>query len=59
VVVASSLYVIKHLTLDETNLVDGLPVLMYYRSKFANIAFTLELARRLQGTGKKIILNYL
>ncbi|XP_059468766.1 retinol dehydrogenase 14 [Neocloeon triangulifer] len=51
VVVASSLYVIKHLTLDEVNLVDGLPALMYYRSKFANIAFTLELARKLEGTG--------
>ncbi|XP_065350476.1 retinol dehydrogenase 14 [Cloeon dipterum] len=51
VVVASSLYVIKRLTLDEANLVDGLPALMYYRSKFANIAFTLELARKLEGTG--------
>lgn len=53
VVVASSLYVIKHLTLDEVNLVDGLPALMYYRSKFANISFTLELAKKLEGSGKK------
>jgi retinol dehydrogenase 14 len=54
VVVASSLYVLKHLTLDEVNLVDGLPALMYYRSKFANISFTLELAKKLEGSGKKL-----
>jgi retinol dehydrogenase 14 len=57
VVVASSLYVLKHLTLDEVNLVDGLPALMYYRSKFANISFTLELAKKLEGSGKKLHLS--
>lgn len=56
-VVASSLYVLKHLTLDEVNLVDGLPALMYYRSKFANISFTLELAKKLEGSGKKLHLG--
>jgi len=57
VVVASSLYVLKHLGIDEVNLIDGLPALMYYRSKFANISFTLELAKKLEGSGKKLHLG--
>ncbi|XP_066999335.1 retinol dehydrogenase 14 [Anabrus simplex] len=51
VVVASELYRLARLNLDNINPVQGFPAYLYYVSKLANIFFTLELARRLEGTG--------
>nr|XP_021191428.2 retinol dehydrogenase 14 [Helicoverpa armigera]XP_021191429.2 retinol dehydrogenase 14 [Helicoverpa armigera] len=51
VVVASSLYRIGAFNIDNPNPVDTLPGYLYYASKEANILFTRELARRLEGTG--------
>ncbi|KAK9501503.1 hypothetical protein O3M35_012215 [Rhynocoris fuscipes] len=51
VIVASELYRFASVNLDNTNPVNGFPVYLYYVSKYANIMFTLELARRLEGTG--------
>lgn len=51
VVVASELYRLANLNLDNLNPVDTrFPVYYYYVSKYANIVFTKELARRLAGT---------
>lgn len=52
VVVASSLYRLATLNLTNANPVSALPAYLYYVSKYANIVFTLELARRLKGTSK-------
>ncbi|XP_022206577.2 retinol dehydrogenase 14 isoform X2 [Nilaparvata lugens] len=51
VIVASELYRFAKLNLDNPNPVNSLPAYLYYVSKYANIMFTLELARRLKGTG--------
>ncbi|XP_011502919.1 PREDICTED: retinol dehydrogenase 14 [Ceratosolen solmsi marchali] len=51
VVVASSLYRLANLNLDNINPTMTFPAYLYYVSKYANIMFTLELARRLEGTG--------
>ncbi|XP_059045580.1 retinol dehydrogenase 14 [Achroia grisella] len=51
VVVASSLYRLASVDLENPNPVDTLPGYLYYVSKEANILFTRELARRLEGTG--------
>ncbi|XP_053985946.1 retinol dehydrogenase 14 [Hylaeus volcanicus] len=51
VVVASGLYVLASLNLNDVNPTTTLPGYLYYVSKYANIVFTLELARRLEGTG--------
>ncbi|KAM3959835.1 retinol dehydrogenase 12 [Aphomia sociella] len=51
VVVASSLYRLASVDLENPNPVNTLPGYLYYMSKEANILFTLELARRLEGTG--------
>lgn len=51
VVVASGLYCIARLNLNNPNPTRTLPGYIYYVSKYANIMFTLELARRLEGTG--------
>lgn len=51
VVVASSLYRIGSVNLNNPNPVDTFPGYLYYVSKEANILFTRELARRLEGTG--------
>ncbi|XP_053619608.1 retinol dehydrogenase 14 [Plodia interpunctella] len=51
VVVASSLYRLATFDLENPNPVDVLPAYLYYASKEANILFTRELARRLEGTG--------
>lgn len=51
VVVASSLYRLASVNLDNPNPVNTLPGYLYYVSKGANILFTRELARRLEGTG--------
>ncbi|XP_012269350.2 retinol dehydrogenase 14-like [Athalia rosae] len=51
VVVASELYRLSFLNLNNPNPTTTLPAYLYYVSKYANIVFTLELARRLQGTG--------
>lgn len=52
VVVASSLYQLACLNLDNLNPSSSwFPPYIYYPSKYANICFTLELARRLEGTG--------
>jgi len=50
VVVASSFYRAVNVGLDDMNPVDGLPWFLYYRSKGWNIMFTIELAKRLEGT---------
>lgn len=52
VVVASELYRLASLNLNRLNPTDTyFPVYLYYVSKYANICFTRELARRLEGTG--------
>ncbi|CAD6245283.1 GSCOCG00013630001-RA-CDS [Cotesia congregata] len=51
VVVASELYRLASLNLDNLNPVTTFPAYLYYVSKYANIVFSLELARRLEGTG--------
>ncbi|XP_017883231.1 retinol dehydrogenase 14 [Ceratina calcarata] len=51
IVVTSELYVLSRLNLDNVNPTTTLPAYLYYVSKYANIVFTLELARRLEGTG--------
>ncbi|XP_050310151.1 retinol dehydrogenase 14 [Anthonomus grandis grandis] len=52
VVVASSLYQLTSLDLNNINPSSSwFPPWIYYPSKYANICFTLELARRLEGTG--------
>uniref|UniRef100_A0A182P388 Retinol dehydrogenase 14 n=1 Tax=Anopheles epiroticus TaxID=199890 RepID=A0A182P388_9DIPT len=50
VVVASELYRFASVNLDNLNPVGSLPAYLYYVSKCANIMFTRELARRLEGT---------
>jgi retinol dehydrogenase-14 len=49
--VASSLYRLSSLNLDNINPTTTFPAYLYYVSKYANIMFTLELAHRLDGTG--------
>lgn len=51
VVVASLLYVFARLNLENVNPTTVLPGYLYYVSKYANIVFSLELARRLQDSG--------
>ncbi|CAH1121102.1 unnamed protein product [Ceutorhynchus assimilis] len=52
VVVASSLYRLASLDLNNLNPSSSwFPPWIYYPSKYANISFTLELAKRLEGTG--------
>ncbi|XP_066905143.1 retinol dehydrogenase 14 [Halyomorpha halys] len=51
VTVASELYRLAKVNLDNPNPVNSLPAYLYYSSKYANILFSLELAHRLQGTG--------
>ncbi|XP_053679326.1 retinol dehydrogenase 14-like [Anopheles nili] len=50
VVVASELYRFASVDLANLNPVGSLPAYLYYVSKCANIMFTRELARRLEGT---------
>ncbi|XP_076761819.1 retinol dehydrogenase 14 [Xylocopa sonorina] len=50
VVVASELYRLARLNLNDVNPTTTLPGYLYYVSKYANIVFTLELARRLEGS---------
>ncbi|KFB37597.1 short-chain dehydrogenase [Anopheles sinensis] len=50
VVVASELYRFASVNLNNLNPVNTLPAYLYYVSKCANIMFTRELARRLEGT---------
>lgn len=51
IVVASDLYKLARLNLNNINPTSTLPAYLYYVSKYANIVFTLELARRLEGSG--------
>lgn len=53
VIVASELYHFASLSLNNLNPVGGFPAYLYYVSKYANIVFAQELARRLEGTGKQ------
>ncbi|KRT78347.1 dehydrogenase [Oryctes borbonicus] len=51
VVVASELYRLASVNLNKLNPVNSfIPTYLYYVSKYVNIYFTLELARRLEGT---------
>lgn len=50
VVVASDLYKLAKVNLQNLNPTTTWPTYLYYSSKGANIMFTLELARRLEGT---------
>lgn len=51
-VVASELYRLAWLNLERLNPLDSyFPAYLYYVSKYANIVFTLELAKRLENTG--------
>ncbi|CAL7939262.1 unnamed protein product [Xylocopa violacea] len=50
IVVASELYRLARLNLNNVNPTTTLPGYLYYVSKYANIVFTLELARRLEGS---------
>lgn len=50
VIVASELYRFASVDLNNLNPVNSLPGYLYYVSKAANIMFTRELARRLEGT---------
>lgn len=49
--VASELYRLACLNLDNINPTSTFPAYLYYVSKYADIVFTLELARRLEGSG--------
>ncbi|XP_066595965.1 retinol dehydrogenase 14 [Prorops nasuta] len=51
VIVASFVYHFATLNLNNPNPVRGFPAYLYFVSKYANIVFSLELARRLEGTG--------
>ncbi|XP_045474406.1 retinol dehydrogenase 12-like isoform X1 [Harmonia axyridis] len=52
VVVASELYRLASLNLDNINPTSSMfPAYLYYVSKYANIVFTMELAKRLELTG--------
>ena len=52
VVVASELYRLSSINLNNLNPIGTFPAAyLYYVSKYANILFTRELARRLEGTG--------
>jgi len=51
IVVASELYRLACLNLNNINPTSTLPAYLYYVSKYADIVFTLELARRLEGSG--------
>ncbi|XP_049880792.1 retinol dehydrogenase 14 [Pectinophora gossypiella] len=51
IIVASSLYRLASVNLDNPNPLTTMPGYLYYASKEANILFTRELARRLEGTG--------
>ncbi|XP_077300311.1 retinol dehydrogenase 14-like isoform X1 [Arctopsyche grandis] len=50
VVVASELYRLAFLNLENPNPTTTLPGYLYYVSKYANICFTKELAKRLEGS---------
>ncbi|KAG7190099.1 hypothetical protein KM043_006233 [Ampulex compressa] len=51
VIVASELYRLARLNLDNVNPTRSFPAYLYYVSKYANIVIGLELARRLEGSG--------
>lgn len=50
VTVASDLYTLANVNLENMNPVDTWPTYLYYSAKGANILFNVELARRLEGT---------
>lgn len=51
VIVASELYRLASLNFNNLNPTTTFPAYLYYVSKYANIVFTLELAKKLEGTG--------
>jgi NAD(P)-dependent dehydrogenase (short-subunit alcohol dehydrogenase family) len=59
IIVASDLYKFAKLNLDKANPTDQLPAYIYYVSKYANIMFSLELARKLKASGSSITCNCL
>jgi NAD(P)-dependent dehydrogenase (short-subunit alcohol dehydrogenase family) len=48
VIVASDLYKFAKLNLANPNPINQLPAYLYYVSKYANIMFSMELARKLE-----------
>lgn len=48
VIVASDLYKLGKLNLENPNPINQLPAYLYYVSKYANIMFSMELARKLK-----------
>lgn len=57
VIVASECYRFANLDLNNLNPVDTFPGYLYYVSKYANVMFAQELARRLKGTN--VTVNFL
>uniref|UniRef100_A0A0K8T4Q4 Retinol dehydrogenase 14 n=3 Tax=Lygus hesperus TaxID=30085 RepID=A0A0K8T4Q4_LYGHE len=51
VIVASDLYKLANLDLENPNPINSLPAYLYYVSKRANITWARELSRRLEGSG--------
>lgn len=51
VIVASDLYKFAKLNLAKPNPTQQLPAYLYYVSKYANIMFSMELARKLKESG--------
>lgn len=59
VIVASDLYKLAKLNLINPNPTNQLPAYLYYVSKYANIMFSMELARKLRESGSEITCNCL
>ncbi|XP_050534227.1 retinol dehydrogenase 14-like [Daktulosphaira vitifoliae] len=59
VIVASELYRFAKLNLDKPNPTNQIPAYLYYVSKYANIMFSNELARRLNESNSGVTCNCL
>lgn len=57
VIVASDLYKFAKLNVAKPNPVNQLPAYLYYVSKYANIMFSMELARKLKENGSSNFSN--
>uniref|UniRef100_A0A2H8TYL3 Retinol dehydrogenase 14 n=1 Tax=Melanaphis sacchari TaxID=742174 RepID=A0A2H8TYL3_9HEMI len=59
VIVASDLYKLAKLNLAKPNPINQLPAYLYYVSKYANIMFSMELARKLKDSNSGVTCNCL